>query len=1616
MTTTPSDQSMRTPKRRSRLKNRSWNVISKTFSRGTVGLAALAALGALGLGSGAAFGQFVDTPIPLNYNFHGMGHTTEAVAGANGPSADIVQYRSISDRGLVWDPANVHAIGTNPLIGATGLPYSLYDFLGYGNCTAANAADNGLDLVHLGNRAFRTFDDATASANGPATNWMPSASISTLVGSGTAVTATTATPHGLAVGNVVCVYGASTTGHNGTFVVASVPDAVTFTYPNTTVAGSSTGTMIVTSLDHTGDQTTVLTSPIPVDNQSEIGVLYTVSDSGGQFDVVLNFSNSTSVACRVSAPDWFGTQTDPVSPGSPVVRQTKVTHTVSGTTYNTFQGVSNTDACRLETFLTTNAGPNLNVIEAVISVNKIIASGNNVAGSQLTSITFRNPLYPPTTCTAITLNGTTATATVGSSAGYLVGQPIQISGVGTTPAVNGLYTIASVPTGTTFTFTSALSGTTTAQIQGNGAQVNSITTTSGVATVTFAAAHGLSVGQKVTITGTSTTGYLGTFVVTSVPTTTTLTFASPTTGTAVAARQVTRVGQNRGYMIYAASVRSGTPVNGSCSTAITANAGLGAAGDNPGNNNHAFDGINTPCGGGNDSGGVWYVYTPAVSGLVEARTCRDGDPSIDSQVRGITGVTTASATDATVILPMDTTLAVYSGSCGSPVLVPNGCNDEGCSVSSRVRWTATAGVPYFIRVAGKNGAVGSFVLHVDNVAHTDLTMPLQYNWNGICHGTTVSTSEQCVTTPIVHENRSDLNGFRGISDRGLLFDPTGNTKNDFNYGGTVGYQGMVYTVYNTALQNDMVHLGTRGQAFSPAGTTWATPATANPSAGLQPLWLAAGYNHNSVSSSMTGLGATFGPGTKIGLLYHMTNVDTATAPYSFTVTLAFSDNSSQDVVVKCTDWYGGTGNPPPYNEVLPAAGAGVESQRVLGIYHAVQNFDRGDDAPSGALKVLEAVISTDSLNAVGFNAPSHGTLSSITFKSIVAANAGANVGIYAATLRDPASFNLNFPPSGVGTVTPNQLPVGSTGKITVSVSRGSGSPNNISSVVVDTSSLFGHAPGTDSLALNDSGANGDVSPNDNIWSRNIFFAASTPSATNVMPFTVTDGQNRTATGNIIFTLVTPTGTLTPAAVNRHGSTKVTINAGTGTSYTSITVDGSPIGLGVIAMNDSGTNGDATANDGIWSRDIVVPINATLGAVTLNYTATDSGSNIINGMVTGTINANTATITPNIGAPGDTIFTSVDLGVNNATPTDVVSVSIDLSPINGGVVAFNDSNLNGDVSLGDGIWSANWVVPASPPAGVATLTYTETDSFGRVQTGTFSFTVNIPPTNDECTTALPIVVGTPVNGTNVGATASVTLTNTGTGSCTQASFAVGAHMDVWYAFVAPATAAYTIDTCGSTMPDTVLSIHSGCPATQSNILDCNDDSTLGTACTSSGVNSRIASVTLTAGQTYYIGVAGYNGGTGAFTAVVNFVNTVGSCCAGPTCTRTDAVNCVSGTYTDGALCSPNPCGAAGICCRGSTCTTTFASAGACSGSLIGGQTAGASFPSGASCNTGGSNTTPCCYADYNKANGISVSDIFDFLADWFAGSPFANTGGNGSPAALQVQNIFDFLSAWFAGGC
>jgi hypothetical protein len=109
------------------------------------------------------------------------------------------------------------------------------------------------------------------------------------------------------------------------------------------------------------------------------------------------------------------------------------------------------------------------------------------------------------------------------------------------------------------------------------------------------------------------------------------------------------------------------------------------------------------------------------------------------------------------------------------------------------------------------------------------------------------------------------------------------------------------------------------------------------------------------------------------------------------------------------------------------------------------------------------------------------------------------------------------------------------------------------------------------------------------------------------------------------------------------------------------------------------------------------------------------------------------------------------------------------------------------------------------------------------------------------------------------------------------------------------------------------------------------------------------------------------------------------------------------------CLPLPCPiTTGSCCRGATCLIV-ANAAACTGQYT--RFVAAQL----NCNAGTNSTTPCCRADFNKVNGITVQDVFDFLNAWLAGSTTADYTGNGAGAPTN-QSVFDYVSAWFAGGC
>ncbi len=130
--------------------------------------------------------------------------------------------------------------------------------------------------------------------------------------------------------------------------------------------------------------------------------------------------------------------------------------------------------------------------------------------------------------------------------------------------------------------------------------------------------------------------------------------------------------------------------------------------------------------------------------------------------------------------------------------------------------------------------------------------------------------------------------------------------------------------------------------------------------------------------------------------------------------------------------------------------------------------------------------------------------------------------------------------------------------------------------------------------------------------------------------------------------------------------------------------------------------------------------------------------------------------------------------------------------------------------------------------------------------------------------------------------------------------------------------------------------------------------------------------------------------------------VGACCDTATvvCTIVTSENCQSSPWVSGATCAATPC-EAGACCSGSSCSIKTADT--CpSGSTFHGL--------GTTCGSAG-NPVTCCAANFNRSNGLTVQDVFDFLSAWFDGDLQADTNGDGR---LSVGDVFLFLSLWFAG--
>jgi hypothetical protein len=195
---------------------------------------------------------------------------------------------------------------------------------------------------------------------------------------------------------------------------------------------------------------------------------------------------------------------------------------------------------------------------------------------------------------------------------------------------------------------------------------------------------------------------------------------------------------------------------------------------------------------------------------------------------------------------------------------------------------------------------------------------------------------------------------------------------------------------------------------------------------------------------------------------------------------------------------------------------------------------------------------------------------------------------------------------------------------------------------------------------------------------------------------------------------------------------------------------------------------------------------------------------------------------------------------------------------------------------------------------------------------FDFVPTSPVINDSCSNAIRLDAGETLIGTLACAS------NDGSSDCGGSE----ANPDAWCKFTAPRDGTLTVDLCGSrdnagqnTGIDGVLSIHTGCPGTLENQLDCNDDGGFIDPC--NDLDSRL-SVLLASGQQVFIRVSHFLNdpsaiGNGGYTLHANFENFVPECgsvdfdCDGDSATDADIeafFRCIAGN------CPAAPCESTG----------------------------------------------------------------------------------------------------------
>ena len=311
----------------------------------------------------------------------------------------------------------------------------------------------------------------------------------------------TTVPHGFTNNQDITLVGVDSV-FDGTYRVTSVPTINTFTYAKTRIPPRPVvGAVLISNI------ATLTTSDV---HQFILGEAVTVTG------IDENFNKVSAIITDIPSPTQFSYAATRTNARD--ITNKSMTNDIVTLTTASPHGFQNSET--------------VNISGVDLSLN----GGYVISATTSDTFSYKRVRATQRSVVVSAVSGTTVTLTTPEAHAFIVGEDVTIEGSST---LDGTYTITSLPSSTTFTFTKSgltpINATTVNNVfvRSRKRQIKSRQLIGNIATITTTGTHGALVGEQIVISGIDAT-FNGTYTVTSVPTSNTLTYGKTADNVATA--------------------------------------------------------------------------------------------------------------------------------------------------------------------------------------------------------------------------------------------------------------------------------------------------------------------------------------------------------------------------------------------------------------------------------------------------------------------------------------------------------------------------------------------------------------------------------------------------------------------------------------------------------------------------------------------------------------------------------------------------------------------------------------------------------------------------------------------------------------------------------------------------------------------------------------------------------------------------------------------------------------------------------------------------------------------------------------------------------------------------